>query len=207
MHDLQYRAQFGLYFGEKLSYAECCMVFPDLHDFTFYSTRQFCRFFFFSSFSSPSLLRGETFSCKNRARFFPLSLLICGATLQNPESAAWFCLDAADTFLHGRLHCTVGNRGILLRTPLTPHPKFSAFRLDCRMSICLGQASSLQAHQSTAMPRNRVDWDWAIGAMSYTELELYFSRAFLTGLEQVCPLTCLEDSRHRFDQKCRFFRI
>ena len=30
--------------------------------------------------------------------------------------------------------------------------------------------------------------------MSYTELELYSSRAFLTGLEQVCPLNCLEDS-------------
>ena len=159
-------------------------------------------FFFFSSFCSPSLLRGETLSCKNRARFFLLSLLICGATLQSPESAAWFCFDAADTFLHARLHCTVGNRGILLRTPLTPHPNFSAFRLDCRMSICLGPASSLQAHQSTAMPRNRVDLDWAIGAT-----ELYSSRAFLTGLEQVCPLNCLEDSRHRFDQKCRFFRI
>ena len=39
------------------------------------------------------------------------------------------------------------------------------------MSICLELASSLQAHQSTAMPRNRVDWDWAIlelWAMSFT---------------------------------------
>ena len=116
-------------------------------------------------------------------------------------------LDAADTFLHARLHsiCTVGNQGILLRTPLTPHPNFSAFRLDCRMSICLGLASSLQAHQSTAMPRNRVDWDWAIGAMSYTELELYSSRVFLTGLEQVCPLNCLEDSRHRFGKNVDSF--
>ena len=35
----------------------------------------------------------------------------------------------------------------------------------------------------------------------------FSSRAFLTGLEQVCPLHCLEDSRHRFDQKCRLFRI
>ena len=158
-------------------------------------------FFFFSSFCSPSLFQGETFSCKNRARFFLLSLLICGATLQSPKSAAWFCFDATDSFLHARLHCTVRNQGILLRTPLTPHPNFSVFRLDCRMSICLGLASSLQALISTAMPRNPVDWDWAIGAMSYTELELYSSRAFLTGLEQVCPLNCLEDSRHRFNQK------
>ena len=125
---------------------------------------------FFSSFCSPSLLRGETFSCNNRARFFLLSLMICRATLQGPEYAVWFCFDAAATFLHAKLHCIVWNQGILLRTPLTPHPNFSAIRLDCRMSICLELASSLQAYQSTAMPLNRVDWDWAIGAMSYTEL-------------------------------------
>ena len=117
------------------------------------------------------LLWGETFSCKNRARFFLLSLLICGATLQSPDTAAWFCFDAAITFLHARLHCIVGNQGIRLRTPLSPHPNFSAFRLDCRMSICLGLASSLHAHQSTAVPLNRVDWDWAI-------LELRAIRSF-----------------------------
>ena len=61
-----------------------------------------------------------------------------------------------------RLHCIVGIQGILLRTPLTPHPNFSAFRLECRMSVSIGLASSLQAHQATAMPLNCVYWDWPL---------------------------------------------
>ena len=83
------------------------------------------------------------------------------------------CFDTADTCLHARLHCIVGNQGILLKTPLTPHPNFSAFRLDCRMSIRLGLASSLQAHQSTAMPQNRVD-----RAGLYWSYELYGALLF-----------------------------
>ena len=36
-------------------------------------------------------------------------------------------------------------------------------------------------------------------------LQLDSSRAFLTGPEQVCPLNCLEDSRHRFDKNVNSF--
>ena len=42
-------------------------------------------------------------------------------------------------------------------------------------------------------------------SQNFTCLELYSSRAFLTGLEQVCPLNCLEDSRHRFGQNVDSF--
>ena len=49
MHDLQNQAQFGLYFGEKLSYAECSM-----HDFAFYSTDSSVDLFFsFLFFAHP----------------------------------------------------------------------------------------------------------------------------------------------------------
>ena len=140
----------GCILERNISYTKLSMVFL-ICTFLPFTVQDRSVFFLFSSFCSPSLLQCETFSCNNRAQFFLLSLIICRATLQGPESAAWLCFDASDTFLHAKLHCVARNQGILFRTPLTPHPNFSAFRLDCQMSICLELAGTLQAHQSTAM--------------------------------------------------------